>query len=132
MFHEEETRRTTQMGGRVEGEGESKRNDIAAKGNPDGWLWAARNNHRAFPFTAVYFCATIRESGEICQDTLNIENQEPGQCVLLRLVSGVQWVRAKKQQGIPELSKVMMEAEEWRSEEIKQPNIFNRVVHSSW
>ena len=53
------------------------------------------------PFIAIDFGDAIRASKKICQDAQNIDNLAPNQCLLLHLVAGVQWMRTKKQQGIP-------------------------------
>ena len=73
-----------------------------------------------FHFAAVDFGDTIRVSGSIHRETQNVENREPNQCALLHPVAGTQWVRAKQGQGIPVLRKVLLEADEWRKDEISQ------------
>lgn len=45
-----------------------------------------------FSFIAVDFGDTIRASAKIGRDTLNVENQEVNQCVLMHLVVGARWV----------------------------------------
>ena len=78
---------------------------------------------RESPFIEIGFDGAIRVSKKICRDAQNIDNHESNQCVLFHLVAGPQWVRTKKQQGIPDLPKVMLAVDEWRSDEIAQANM---------
>ena len=50
-----------------------------------------------FPFVAVDFGDTIRESEKIRREARNVESREANQCVLLHLVAGAQRIRVKRQ-----------------------------------
>ena len=85
-----------------------------------------------FPFISLDFGDTIRASQESGQYALNVENTESNQCVLMHLVAGVQRGISKKQQGIPDKSRVTTEAKEWRSDEIKQAKLALEWCRRRW
>ena len=59
-------------------------------------------------------------SGRLRKATSNVDKSESNQCVLLHLVAGVMWNRGGRKLGIPELSKILLETEEWRMAEVLQ------------
>ena len=73
-------------------------------------------------YKALDYGDTIRVSERLRKATSNVEKVEINQCVLLHLVAGVMWNRNGRRLGIPELSKILSEAEEWGMEEVSQAN----------
>ena len=71
-------------------------------------------------YKALGYGDRIRLSERLRRATSNVEKSEPNQCVLLHLVSGVMWYRGGREVGIPELSKILLETEEWRMVELSQ------------
>ena len=71
-------------------------------------------------FDAADYGDTIRTSERLRKATINVEKAEANQCVLLHLADGVMWNRNGRRLGIPELSKILFESEEWRMEEVSQ------------
>ena len=66
------------------------------------------------------FGDTIRLSDRSRVFLDNVESQGRNQCVILHLVAGTQWDREGKKNGVPTLTNVLAEAEEWRREEFSQ------------
>ena len=62
----------------------------------------------------------IRMSERLRKATSNVEKSESNQCVLLHLAAGAIWNRGGRKLGIPELSKILLETEEWRMAEVLQ------------
>ena len=85
-----------------------------------------------FHFVAIDYGDAIRVSEGLERETKNIEYKEPNQCVLLHLVAGMQWARMKRQHGIPEKYKVLLEVEEWRREEIEQAKEASKWCAERW
>ena len=71
-------------------------------------------------FRAIDFGDTVRlsERGKIA--LVNTDAFERNQCVLIHTVAGAQWAREGRRNGVPILSRVLAEAEEWRQEEFNQ------------
>lgn len=59
---------------------------------------------------------------DLYKETRNVGNREPNQCALMHLASGTKWKRMKRQQGIPDRKKALLEVGEWRQEAIEHAN----------